>query len=553
MSRYETLDNINTTYYIESGDDDVKEIKDMELKGDQTKVFVPNAYEIPIRSKKYPKEVPVFIEIKKGSRMKYEWDKDIGMLRLDRVLDSSLFYPHDYGFIPQTLCDDGDPLDVLVMGDNILEPGSIIDVRIIAYMVMEDEKGGDEKVLAVPANDPRYKEVLTLSDIPEHFLREISVFFESYKKSEKEKWVKVGGWKGTEDTQDLVERTHKTWIVEKGKSLIESCNNSSFQKKNETQKIIIDTDPGIDDTFAIHQAFANKKLDVLGITTIFGNVYVEQATRNALWLSEKAMYKTNIIKGASKPLVQKFKKPSSYVHGKEGFGDFTNINPKGKPDKKSANQYLSETIRANSGKIILLAIGPLTNLANLLEYDKEIVNHVKKLVIMGGAVYVPGNITSYAEANFFHDPHAANKVLGADWDIDLIPLDVTTKLQITPDNFSQIIKASPDIGSFISDISKFYINFYSSVYGKRICLMHDSAALIAITNRDIFTFKKLRLSVALDTKKIGKSFISENKSRKFVNVAVNVNKNAAIQIFIDHLSITDSVRDDRKQKILKKI
>lgn len=549
MSRYETLDNLNTTYYIESSSNDLKEMKNMELKRHQTKVFVPNTYEMPIRSKKYPKEVPVFIEVKKGSRMKYEWDTGIGMLQLNRVLHSSVFYPHDYGFIPQTLCDDGDPLDVLVMGDNILEPGSIIDVRVIAYMVMEDEKGGDEKVLAVPANDPRYKKVLTLRDIPEHILRKISLFFESYNKLEKDKWVKVGGWKGTEDTQDLLERTHKAWIVEKRKSLTESCNSSSsFQEKNETQKIIIDTDPGIDDTFTIHQAFANKKLDVIGMTTIFGNVSVEQATRNALWLSEKAVYKTNIIKGASKPLVQKLKKLSSHVHGKEGFGDFTNINPKGKPDKKSTNQYLSETIRANSGKIILLAIGPLTNLANLLEYDKEIVNHVKKLVIMGGAVYVPGNVTSYAEANFFHDPHAANKVLGSDWDIDLIPLDVTTKLQLTPDNFSEIIKSSPDIGSFIFRISKFYFNFYSSIYGKRICPMHDSAALIAITNRDIFTFKKLRLSVVLDTKKIGKLFISENKSRKFVNVAVNVNKNAAIQLFIDHLSITDSVRDDRKQK-----
>ena len=83
---------------------------------------------------------------------------------------------------------------------------------------------------------------------------------------------------------------------------------------------------------------------------------------------------------------------------------------------------------------------------------------------------------------------------------------------------------------------------------ENVCLIHDSVALIAITNRDIFTFKKLRLSVVLDTKKMGKSFISENKSRKFVNVAVNVNKNAAIQFFIDHLSITDSVRDDRTQK-----
>ncbi|EWM23239.1 inorganic diphosphatase [Nannochloropsis gaditana] len=111
-------------------------------------------YDIPIEGKAFPGEVPVFIEVSKGSRMKYEWDSNVGLLRLDRVLHSAVFYPFDYGFIPQTLCDDGDPLDVLVMGDSSLEPGCIVDVRVLGYMVMEDEKGKDENGRRSPSLPP---------------------------------------------------------------------------------------------------------------------------------------------------------------------------------------------------------------------------------------------------------------------------------------------------------------------------------------------------------------------------------------------------------------
>lgn len=172
-----------------------------------------DAYDISIHQNgnKFPAEVPVFIEVSKGSRMKYEWDSDAGMLRLDRVLHSAVFYPHDYGFIPQTLCDDGDPLDILVMGDSPLEPGCIADVRVLGYMIMEDEKGKDEKVLGVLTKDPRFAEYHSLRDVPEHVLREISHFFETYKALEKAKWVRVGGWKGTQDAYNLVEQTHKAF------------------------------------------------------------------------------------------------------------------------------------------------------------------------------------------------------------------------------------------------------------------------------------------------------------------------------------------------------
>ena len=113
-------------------------------------------YTLPLKMKNYPREIPVFIEVSKGSRNKYEYNKTTGLLMLDRVLHSAVYYPYDYGFIPQTLCDDGDPLDILVMGTSPMIPGSVAMARPICYMIMEDEKGKDEKVLAVLSEDPNF-------------------------------------------------------------------------------------------------------------------------------------------------------------------------------------------------------------------------------------------------------------------------------------------------------------------------------------------------------------------------------------------------------------
>ena len=311
------------------------------------------------------------------------------------------------------------------------------------------------------------------------------------------------------------------------------------------QKIIIDTDPGIDDAMAIHQAFADSRLEVVGLTTIFGNVYVEQATRNALWLAEQAAYECSVAGGALTPLVQAMNTPAFFVHGEEGFGSLTDIQPSQKPDPRPEHIYLSETIREHSGEIILCPVGPLTNIAKLVDYDPEIVNHVKKLVIMGGAVHVPGNVTSFAEANFWNDPHAADKVLGADWHIDLIGLDVTATIQFPPDVFSQIAKESPRIGGFIYDICEFYIDFYEKIVGKRVCLMHDPAALLAICDRDIFTFQNEPLSVIVEGEEVGNSIVSENTLRRAVSVAVGVDVDAAKKRFMAILEQADTAFDKR--------
>ena len=126
-------------------------------------------------------EFPVVIEIPKGSKNKYELDKQTGLLRLDRVLHSAVYYPADYGFIPRTFCDDGDPLDALVLGQEPVFPLTIVEARAIGVMRMRDEKGIDDKIVAISVRDPAFSDYTDKSQLPAHVLREIRRFFEDYK------------------------------------------------------------------------------------------------------------------------------------------------------------------------------------------------------------------------------------------------------------------------------------------------------------------------------------------------------------------------------------
>ena len=124
---------------------------------------------------------PAIIEIPKGSTNKYELDKETGLLRLDRVLYSAVYYPADYGFIPRTFCDDGDPLDVLVLGQEPVHPLTIVDARAIGVMRMRDEKGVDDKIVAISVRDPAYSDYRDKAQLPAHVLRMVRRFFEDYK------------------------------------------------------------------------------------------------------------------------------------------------------------------------------------------------------------------------------------------------------------------------------------------------------------------------------------------------------------------------------------
>lgn len=157
---------------------------------------------------KNPDSINAIIEIPYGSNIKYEVDKDSGAVVVDRVMYSAMFYPANYGFVPNTLADDGDPVDILVLNEYPLQAGSVIKTRLIGVLIMEDESGMDEKLLAVPTSkiDPRYDNIKSLQDLPKITLDRIKNFFETYKILEPNKWVKVKDYRDIKEAEAILQK-----------------------------------------------------------------------------------------------------------------------------------------------------------------------------------------------------------------------------------------------------------------------------------------------------------------------------------------------------------
>lgn len=163
-----------------------------------------------------PERLNAYIEIPRGGRNKYEVDKETGVLRFDRLLYSAVHYPGDYGFVPRTLAEDGDALDVLVLITAPTVPGCLMEVRPLGMFMMRDEKGLDHKILAVPVSDPFMEELHDLDDVPGHTLREIDHFFAVYKELEGKETV-TGGWHGRGDAIAVVEAAMRRYRDEGGR------------------------------------------------------------------------------------------------------------------------------------------------------------------------------------------------------------------------------------------------------------------------------------------------------------------------------------------------
>lgn len=162
--------------------------------------------------KNFPEEINVIIEIPLGSDVKYEIEKDLGLIKVDRFLYSSMAFPFNYGFLPGTLAEDGDPVDVVLLSEKSIFPGILISARIIGLLEMEDEKGVDNKVIAVPLEtiDPVFGEFNDIEEIPNHYLDRIRHFFENYKALEPGKWVKLKEFKGRDSGKEYVKKYFKS-------------------------------------------------------------------------------------------------------------------------------------------------------------------------------------------------------------------------------------------------------------------------------------------------------------------------------------------------------
>ena len=298
------------------------------------------------------------------------------------------------------------------------------------------------------------------------------------------------------------------------------------------QKVIIDTDPGIDDAMAILLACVHDDVDLIGLTTIFGNVTTDVATRNALRLAELAGQEIPVARGAEAPLKLPARPVAAEVHGREGFGHVPPARPGASPVGRSAAEFICETVSAHPGEIVLCPIGPLTNLALALQHDPSIAHKVKSVTVMGGSVAEGGNVTEHAEANIWQDPHAAEIVFAAPWDVTLVGLDVTHKVICDAEDFAGLTEPAPRVGGFLNDAVQFYLDFHHAHLGYRACHMHDPTAVISILRPDLFLIEENRLAVALDGHEVGRTVVSGEAGRNPTRVCMGVDDEAVRAMFL---------------------
>ncbi len=273
-------------------------------------------------------------------------------------------------------------------------------------------------------------------------------------------------------------------------------------------KIILDTDPGIDDAMAIFTAMAHPNIDLLGLTTTFGNVSVEQATKNALKLVEMAGTDTPVARGVATPW---FKEPApfpDFVHGVDGFGNLELDDPASNALPISAAEFIVREVNEQPGEITLVAIGPLGNLATALQLDPELPSKVKQVVLMGGVIASDGNVSPVAEANILSDPHAADRVFAASWPVVMVGLDVTHQIMIPRALFDDIAANNAKVGAFMRDAARFYVDFYSSVRQIEGCYAHDVSALAYVVSPDWFETVEGPVCVATDGVAMGQTIMS---------------------------------------------
>ncbi len=241
------------------------------------------------------------------------------------------------------------------------------------------------------------------------------------------------------------------------------------------RKIIIDTDIGVDDAFAL--AYAARHMDILGICAVFGNVTVDQAVKNARLFCAKMAIHTGVYRGCSRPLALDPTPVSGKIHGKDGLGDaFDN------PYDASAQdgiRFIIDSVKKNPGEITLVAIGPLTNIATALNLAPEIIPLVREVVIMGGAFGThghAGNVTPHCEFNIWKDPHAADQVLSSALPVVMLPLDVTHEVLVTGEE----IRATGQ--PVLTAISRGYLDYSLKSEGFEGMALHDTLTLSYLIN-----------------------------------------------------------------------
>jgi len=263
------------------------------------------------------------------------------------------------------------------------------------------------------------------------------------------------------------------------------------------RRIILDTDPGIDDSLAILLALASPEVSLEGLSVVHGNSSTEQGTVNALSVLELAKAEhIPVHRGCELPLVQ----PSLLApetHGEHGIGYAKLPEPLTGSQSQNGCDFLIEKIMSNPGEMTLVAIGPLTNIALALRQEPRIAKNVKEVFIMGGAIRHEGNTTPLAEFNTYVDPHAAHMVFHSGMPITLTPLDVTYDCIFLKEDLGRLLKTASPITSFIADATRFYMEFHDEYQQIEGCVINDPMTMALTFMPEICDYQDLYVDVDL--------------------------------------------------------
>ncbi|BFG40395.1 hypothetical protein CerSpe_266690 [Prunus speciosa] len=315
----------------------------------------------------------------------------------------------------------------------------------------------------------------------------------------------------------------------------------------EPKKIIIDTDPGIDDAMAIFVALQSPEVEVIGLTTIYGNVYTTLATRNALHLLEVAGRTDIPVAEGSHVTITKGTKLriADFVHGADGLGNQNFPPPKGKPIEQSAAAFLVEQANLYPGKITVVALGPLTNIALATQLEPAFAKNIGQIVLLGGAFAVNGNVNPAAEANIFGDPDAADMVFTSGADILGVGINVTHQVVLTDADREKLARSNGKFAQYLCKILDVYFSYHRDAYSTKGVYLHDPTALLAAVNPSLITYTEGVVRVQTNGITRGLTILY-NKQKRFgevtewsdkptVKVAVTVDAPAVVNLVMERL------------------
>jgi len=271
-------------------------------------------------------------------------------------------------------------------------------------------------------------------------------------------------------------------------------------------KVLLDTDPGIDDSLAIMLALRSPELEVVGITTVSGNVPADQGARNAARILEYlGREEIPLYKGEDKPRVVELVTAQD-THGQDGLGETYLPEPK-LGYKEGGVDFILSSLYEYPGDLTIIALGPLTNIAAALERDKEAFRNLKRLIVMGGAAKVHGNCSPVAEYNFWADPHAADYVFQNLSDIVMVGLDVTRQIVLTP-NYRELLRQfDTPIARLVNKITRFYVDFHWKQERTLGCVINDPLAVAVAFAPDLVQTRPYYVQVETEGRSRGQSLV----------------------------------------------